>query len=58
MGVMPDSRHGHLFTSLTELYPSAAYVDWTCLDSYDWDANPAGPEAGTHSGSFTTPRTT
>jgi len=55
---MPDSRHGHLFTSLTELYPSAAYVDWTCLDSYDWDANPAGPEAGTHSGSFTTPRTT
>ncbi|HET8565015.1 MAG TPA: glycosyl hydrolase [Solirubrobacterales bacterium] len=25
------------------LYPGDSYVDWTCLDSYNWGTNPAAP---------------
>jgi Glycosyl hydrolase family 26 len=25
------------------LYPGDAYVDWTCLDGYNWGTNPAAP---------------
>jgi Glycosyl hydrolase family 26 len=25
------------------LYPGDEYVDWTCLDGYDWGTNPAAP---------------
>jgi len=25
------------------LYPGDSYVDWTCLDGYNWGLNPAGP---------------
>jgi beta-mannanase len=33
---------------LRELYPGDAYVDWTCLDGYNWGTNPASPQ-GWHS---------
>jgi hypothetical protein len=32
------------FTSLAGLYPGSSYVDWTCLDGYDWGTNPAHPK--------------
>lgn len=28
---------------LAGLYPGDAYVDWTCLDGYNWGTNPAAP---------------
>jgi hypothetical protein len=28
---------------LSALYPGDAYVDWTCLDGYNWGTNPAAP---------------
>jgi hypothetical protein len=28
---------------LNGLYPGDAYVDWTCLDGYNWGTNPAAP---------------
>jgi hypothetical protein len=31
---------------LTSLYPGSAYVDWTCLDGYNWGTNPAGNANG------------
>lgn len=30
----------HQFTPLNELYPGDAYVDWTCIDGYNWGTNP------------------
>jgi hypothetical protein len=27
----------------TRLYPGDSYVDWTCLDGYNWGTNPAAP---------------
>ena len=29
---------------LQQLYPGNAYVDWTCLDGYNWGTNPAKPQ--------------
>ncbi len=29
-----------IYTSLQELYPGSAYVDWTCLDGYNKGTNP------------------
>jgi hypothetical protein len=31
-------------TPLASLYPGDAYVDWTCLDGYNWGTNPAKPD--------------
>jgi len=31
-------------TSLASLYPGDTYVDWTCLDGYNWGTNPAKPD--------------
>jgi hypothetical protein len=31
-------------TPLAGLYPGDAYVDWTCLDGYNWGTNPAKPD--------------
>jgi endoglucanase len=28
------------------VYPGDAYVDWTCLDGYNWGSNPAGNLGG------------
>ncbi len=30
-------------TKLKPLYPGDAYVDWTCLDGYNWGKNPVNP---------------
>jgi Glycosyl hydrolase family 26 len=35
--------HGAGAASLASFYPGAAYVDWTCLDGYNWGTNPAAP---------------
>ena len=32
--------------SLSSQYPGDAYVDWTCLDGFNWGTNPAGPNPG------------
>jgi hypothetical protein len=29
--------------SLDSLYPGDSYVDWSCLDGYNWGTNPAAP---------------
>jgi hypothetical protein len=31
------------FQRLRALYPGKAYVDWTCLDGFNWGSNPANP---------------
>jgi Glycosyl hydrolase family 26/Bacterial Ig domain len=31
-------------TPLAGLYPGDSYVDWTCLDGYNWGTNPAKPD--------------
>jgi hypothetical protein len=31
-------------TSLSSLYPGDSYVDWTCLDGYNWGTNPNKPD--------------
>jgi hypothetical protein len=33
----PNPDPEHQFTPLTELYPGDQYVDWTCLDVYNFD---------------------
>ena len=30
-------------TSIDGLYPGDTYVDWTCMDGYNWGTNPARP---------------
>jgi Ca-dependent carbohydrate-binding module xylan-binding/Glycosyl hydrolase family 26 len=37
-------------TPLTDLYPGDGYVDWTCMDGYNWGTNPFKPGGW---GSFT-----
>jgi beta-mannanase len=32
-------------TSYSSLYPGDAYVDWTCLDGYNFGTNPAQPDS-------------
>lgn len=32
-------------TSLSSLYPGNEYVDWTCLDGYNFGTNPAQPDS-------------
>jgi Glycosyl hydrolase family 26 len=32
-------------TSFTSLYPGDKYVDWTCLDGYNFGTNPAQPDS-------------
>ena len=35
------------FRPLSSLYPGDSYVDWTCLDGYNWGTNPSrDPTAG------------
>jgi Glycosyl hydrolase family 26 len=29
--------------TFASIYPGDAYVDWTCLDAYNWGTNPAAP---------------
>ena len=37
--VDPDRR----YQDLARLYPGDAYVDWTCLDGYNWGVRSSGP---------------
>lgn len=32
-------------TPLNELWPGGEYVDWTCLDGYNWGTNPLQPDS-------------
>jgi hypothetical protein len=32
------------FNKLKPLYPGDEYVDWTCLDGYNWGSNPVNPK--------------
>ena len=29
---------------LKQVYPGSAYVDWTCMDGYNWGPNPVNPQ--------------
>src|SRR5205823_4142865 len=35
---------GNKLQNLSSLYPGDSYVDWTCLDGYNWGTNPARPQ--------------
>jgi beta-mannanase len=39
----PNVDYSDAVHPLRSLYPGDAYVDWTCLDGYDWGTNPAAP---------------
>ena len=41
----PYASGGRRLHDLRALYPGDAYVDWTCLDGYNWGTNPAAPGA-------------
>lgn len=32
-------------TPLASLYPGDSYVDWTCIDGYNWGTNPSKPDS-------------
>jgi mannan endo-1,4-beta-mannosidase len=34
----PNVDPNNTYTSLSSLYPGDSYVDWTCLDGYNWDS--------------------
>jgi mannan endo-1,4-beta-mannosidase len=40
----PNIDPDRQFQSLSSLYPGNAYVDWTCLDGYNWGTNSAHPD--------------
>ena len=40
----PNVDFNSEFQSLAPLYPGDSYVDWTCLDGYNWGTNPARPD--------------
>jgi mannan endo-1,4-beta-mannosidase len=39
----PNVDYADAVHPLRSLYPGDAYVDWTCLDGYNWGTNPAAP---------------
>jgi hypothetical protein len=36
----PNAEYGSSYKPLTSLYPGDSYVDWTCIDGYNWGTNP------------------
>jgi hypothetical protein len=40
----PNVDPDNIFQGLGQLYPGDQYVDWTCLDGYNWGTNPAKPD--------------
>ncbi len=38
----PNKEAGNLTYPISEFYPGSAYVDWTCIDSYNTDSPPNG----------------
>jgi hypothetical protein len=47
----PNIDPSHVWTSLRELYPGPGYVDWTCLDGYNWGSRGPG-SAGARRGGW------
>jgi mannan endo-1,4-beta-mannosidase len=41
----PNVEYPGSLRPLRSLYPGDAYVDWTCLDGYNWGTNPAHRDA-------------
>ncbi len=39
----PNAEYNGSFKPLTSLYPGDSYVDWTCIDGYNWGTNPITP---------------
>ena len=39
----PLAESANSVAKLRALYPGSPYVDWTCLDAYNWGATPANP---------------
>lgn len=39
----PYADPNRKFGSLAQFYPGDAYVDWTCMDGYNWAGNPTNP---------------
>ena len=42
----PNVDPGKEFDDLALALSGRRYVDWTCLDGYNWGTNPTGPTAG------------
>jgi hypothetical protein len=40
----PFADAQHRFQPLKQLYPGNRYVDWTCMDGYNWGANAVNPQ--------------
>ena len=40
----PNIDPNNIFLNLASQYPGDAYVDWTCLDGYNWGTNPVKPD--------------
>jgi Bacterial Ig domain len=36
----PNAEYDGSWKPLTSLYPGDSYVDWTCIDGYNWGTNP------------------
>lgn len=43
----PNVEYPTSVKPLAELYPGDGYVDWTCLDGYNWGTNPSRPAGWT-----------
>jgi len=39
----PNAEYSGSIKPLTSLYPGDSYVDWTCIDGYNWGTNPWKP---------------
>jgi mannan endo-1,4-beta-mannosidase len=39
----PYSETERSFAALAPLYPGNEYVDWTCMDGFNWGSNPTNP---------------
>jgi hypothetical protein len=39
----PYAESNRRFAPLAPLYPGSAYVDWTCMDGFNWGSNPTNP---------------
>jgi hypothetical protein len=40
----PYADEKHKYPSLRSFYPGSAYVDWTCMDGYNWGLNAVNPQ--------------
>ncbi len=41
----PYSEIDRSFAALAPLYPGDEYVDWTCMDGFNWGSNPTNPHS-------------